>query len=113
MTHLRKMMLEELERRDYAQTTTSSYIRTIEDFARYFRRPPDQLAPEHIREYQAHLFRVGGLLETTFRRPRVCAPLSRPLHPSCGHLNHRLVSLVDDQVTFRWRDRAHNNQPKL
>ena len=27
--------------------------------------------------------------------------------------NHRLVSLVDNQVTFRWRDRAHNNQPKL
>jgi hypothetical protein len=27
--------------------------------------------------------------------------------------NHRLVSLVDDQVTFRWRDRAHNNQEKL
>ncbi|HET9309109.1 MAG TPA: IS91 family transposase [Candidatus Sulfotelmatobacter sp.] len=27
--------------------------------------------------------------------------------------NHRLVSLVDDQVTFRWRDRAHNNEHKL
>jgi len=34
MTHLRKMMLEELERRNYAQTTTHSYIQTIEDFAR-------------------------------------------------------------------------------
>jgi hypothetical protein len=27
--------------------------------------------------------------------------------------NHRLVAFVDDQVTFRWRDRAHNNQEKL
>ena len=27
--------------------------------------------------------------------------------------NHRLVSLIDDQVTFCWRDRAHNNQEKL
>jgi Putative transposase len=27
--------------------------------------------------------------------------------------NHRLVSFVDNQVTFRWRDRAHNNQEKL
>jgi Putative transposase len=27
--------------------------------------------------------------------------------------NHRLVSFVDDQVIFRWRDRAHNNQEKL
>ena len=27
--------------------------------------------------------------------------------------NHRLVSLKEDQVTFRWRDSAHNNQQKL
>ena len=50
MTHLRKMMLEELERRNYAQTTIDCYIQTIADFARYFRRPPDQLTPEHIRD---------------------------------------------------------------
>ena len=30
MTHLRKMMLEELERRNYAQTTIDCYIQTIE-----------------------------------------------------------------------------------
>jgi len=57
MTHLRKMMLEELERRNYAQTTIDCYIQAIEDFARHFHRPPDQLTPEHIREYQAYLFR--------------------------------------------------------
>jgi len=65
MTHLRKMMLEELERRNYAQTTISSYIRTIEDFARYFRRPPDRLTPEHIRKYQAYLFREKKLAAST------------------------------------------------
>jgi hypothetical protein len=27
--------------------------------------------------------------------------------------NHRLVSFDDGQVTFRWRDSAHNNQQKL
>ena len=46
MTHLRKMMLEELERRNYAQTTIDCYIQAIEDFARHFRRPPDQLTPD-------------------------------------------------------------------
>src|SRR4029077_20400419 len=40
MTHLRKMMLEELERRNYAQTTIDCYLQTVEDFTRYFRRPP-------------------------------------------------------------------------
>ena len=27
--------------------------------------------------------------------------------------NHRLVSLANDQVAFRWRDSAHNNEHKL
>jgi len=27
--------------------------------------------------------------------------------------NHRLVSLANDQVTFRWRDSAHHNEHKL
>jgi hypothetical protein len=27
--------------------------------------------------------------------------------------NHRLVSLTDGKVTFRWRDSAHNNEQKL
>ena len=65
MTHLRKMMLEELERRNYTQSTTRAYLRTIEDFARYFKRPPDQLGPEHIREYIAYLFRVRKLTDNT------------------------------------------------
>ena len=56
MTHLRKMMLEELQRRNYAQHTTRSYIRTVEDFARHFHCSPDRLGPRHIREYQADLF---------------------------------------------------------
>jgi hypothetical protein len=27
--------------------------------------------------------------------------------------NHRLVSLADEKITFRWRDSAHNNEQKL
>ena len=27
--------------------------------------------------------------------------------------NHRLVSFTDGQVTFRWRDSAHHNEPRL
>jgi site-specific recombinase XerD len=49
-------MLEELQRRNYSQHTTRSYIRTVEDFARRFNCSPDRLGPRHIREYQAELF---------------------------------------------------------
>jgi Putative transposase/Transposase zinc-binding domain len=27
--------------------------------------------------------------------------------------NHRLVSLIEEQITFRWRDSAHHNEQKL
>ena len=55
MTHLRKMMLEELQRRNYSQTTVNGYLKIVESFAKYFHRPPDQLGPEQIRAYQVYL----------------------------------------------------------
>ena len=56
MTHLRQIMLEELRRRNYAESTIHTYIHTVEHFSQHFHRPPDQLGPEHIRQYQAALF---------------------------------------------------------
>jgi site-specific recombinase XerD len=50
-------MLDELQRRSYAQNTVRAYIHAIEDFARYFGKSPDQLGSEQIRDYQVHLFR--------------------------------------------------------
>ncbi|HEX8812970.1 MAG TPA: phage integrase N-terminal SAM-like domain-containing protein [Terracidiphilus sp.] len=61
MTHLRKMMLEELQRRHYSEATTQRYIRFIERFAQHFHCSPDRLGPKHIREYQAQLFTVHKL----------------------------------------------------
>ncbi len=49
-------MLEELQRRNYAETTINSYLRTVEEFSRRFNCSPDRLGPRHIREYQAELF---------------------------------------------------------
>ena len=56
MTHLRKAMLEELQRRNLSPITTRIYLRAVEEFAQYFKTPPDRLGPNHIRQYQAHLF---------------------------------------------------------
>jgi len=49
-------MLEELHRRNFAETTIRSYMHGVTHFSQYFRRPPDQLGPEDIRKYQAALF---------------------------------------------------------
>ena len=57
MTHLRQLMLDELQRRNYSQSTTRCYIHAVEDFAKYFHRSPYRLGPDHIRQYQVHLFR--------------------------------------------------------
>ena len=57
MTHLRQLMLDELQRRNYSASTVRAYIYAIEDFAKYFGRSPYRLGPEHIRQYQVHLFR--------------------------------------------------------
>jgi hypothetical protein len=47
-------MLEELQRRDYSQSTARIYLHVISDFAKHFRRSPDTLGPEQIRQYQLH-----------------------------------------------------------
>jgi site-specific recombinase XerD len=55
------MMLDELQRRNFSEDTIRHYIRTVEDFARRFNRPPDHLGLRHIREYQAELFQKRKL----------------------------------------------------
>jgi site-specific recombinase XerD len=59
------MMLEDLQRRNYAETTINSYLRTVEEFSRRFNCSPDRLGPRHIREYQAELFQKRKLSPNT------------------------------------------------
>jgi integrase/recombinase XerD len=61
MTHLRNMMLDELQRRNYSKSTAEAYIRALRDFAAHYHLPPDRLGPEQIRSYQLHLMREKGL----------------------------------------------------
>jgi integrase/recombinase XerD len=65
VTRLRKMMLEELERRNYSAGTTRRYLRFVERFAQHFGKSPDKLGPDHLRSYQAHLLKERELCPGT------------------------------------------------
>jgi integrase/recombinase XerD len=68
VTRLRQLMLDELQRRNYAATTREYYLRTLTRFAQYFRRPPDQLTQDHIRRYQTYLLHERRLHPHSVRR---------------------------------------------
>ncbi|HXJ88269.1 MAG TPA: site-specific integrase [Candidatus Binatia bacterium] len=65
MTHLRKMMLEELQRRNYSADTTRNYLRVVADFAKHFGKSPDKLGLNELRTYQAYLLRERKLTPGT------------------------------------------------
>ncbi len=72
MTALRQRMLEDLRLRNYAPNTIDAYVRHVAALAKYFGRSPDQLGPEHLREYQLYLLREKKPAWGTFNQ-MVCA----------------------------------------
>jgi hypothetical protein len=62
---LRKIMLEELQRRNYSAITTRNYLRVVADFAKHFGKSPDKLGLNELRTYQAYLLRERKLTPGT------------------------------------------------
>lgn len=71
-TPLRQRMLEELQRRNYSSKTIRLYLRHVAEFAKHFRRPPDQLGAEDIRRYQLFLIQEKKLAWSSYNQI-VCA----------------------------------------
>lgn len=55
MTSLRQRMTEDMQVRNLALNTQTSYVRQVSLFARHFDKSPEQLGPEDIRTYQVYL----------------------------------------------------------
>jgi len=122
VTRLRKIMLEELQRRNFSEETTRSYIGAVERFARYFGKPPDQLGPEHIREWQAHLLherklapgtvvaQVAGLRFFFVRTLKRRFPPDSIPYPKYSH--HRVPSVLSPDEVAQLIDAASNLQAR-
>lgn len=52
---LRQRMLEDLDLRGFSVRTQTSYVRSVAALARYYKRSPDTLSNEEIRQYFVHL----------------------------------------------------------
>jgi len=55
MTSLRQRMTEDMQVRNLALNTQTSYVQQISLFARHFNKSPEELGPEDIRSYQVYL----------------------------------------------------------
>jgi integrase/recombinase XerD len=70
MTHLRQRMQEDLRLRNFSQRTIRHYTHTVAEFARYFRKSPEQLGPEHVRTFLQHLLNERKLAWGTIQGGR-------------------------------------------
>jgi len=51
MTPLRKRMIEEMQLRGYAERTIEAYLHAVSQLARHYRRSPDRITEEEVRQY--------------------------------------------------------------
>lgn len=67
-----RRMAEDMQLRNFAQSTIDSYTYHVDKFCQYFGRHADQLGPEQIREFQLHLVQEKKVSWSSFNQA-VCA----------------------------------------
>jgi integrase/recombinase XerD len=97
VTPLRQRMLEDLQIRHYSPTTIRLYLYSVAEFARHFHKPPDQLGPEHIREYQLFLIKEKQASQST------CIQLVCALRFLYTHTLNRKIEI--ERIPFPRRER--------
>lgn len=65
MTKFLERMREELVRRNYAENTTHSYLRIVEEVHQYAGKRLDRVGPDDLRRYHAHLLEERKLAVRT------------------------------------------------
>ncbi len=66
MSELRRKMLTDLRIRNYAERTQEIYITRVAEMARHFKRSPEELGHEEVRDYLRHLKEERGVSRSSF-----------------------------------------------
>ena len=67
MTALRERMIEDLQLHGLSNNTQLCYVRSVRFLAEYYRKPPDQITEEELREYFLFLIKERRVSPSTFR----------------------------------------------
>jgi site-specific recombinase XerD len=67
MTMLRERMLDDLKLRGLSERTQEVYVRAVRQLAEHYKKSPDQISDEEIRQYFLYLKKVRGIAENTIR----------------------------------------------
>jgi integrase/recombinase XerD len=68
---LRQRMIDDMAMRNMSPATQGAYVRAVRTLSRFFRRSPDELTFDDVREYQLHLISRG--LQAATIIPIMCA----------------------------------------
>jgi integrase/recombinase XerD len=67
MTELRQRMIRDMELHGLAPGTQQTYVEAVRHLAAHYRRPPDQLSEDEVRDFFVHLTKVRRLAPSTLR----------------------------------------------
>ena len=110
MTQLRQIMLEELERRNYTQSTIRAYIRIIEHYSRHFHRSPEQLGQiilarnltDNACRPPKEIARSAGHSRVSNRQARGPGGSTTRANEQVGQPGSPTKIMNDGSVTFSW-----------
>ena len=67
MNTLRARMIDDLQLHGLSKSTQVPYAQAVRHLAEYYRKPPDQIAEEELRQYFLHLTTVKKVSPNTLR----------------------------------------------
>lgn len=66
MSPLRQRMTADMELRNLSENTKEAYLRAVEQLAKFYRKPPDRLSKEQIRQYLVYLVEEKRVANSTY-----------------------------------------------